>query len=194
MKKFKVQRGGFTLIELLVVMAIVAVVMGVGLAALSSTLRSTTKSNTFNQVKQNGDLAMEIMTRSVQSALDVCDAGGNKQLILYLETSKVNCSSPPINTKRIRFQCTEGTSPPAPTPGVNGEITKYDINANETFTSGPITSGVKVKEGSCVFDASDTFPKRVTIDFILKQDSALGNNVDTSVDIPFHTEVTMRNF
>lgn len=201
MKNLKSQIG-FTLIELLVVMAIIGIVVGVGLASLASTLRSTAKTNVFNQVKQNGDLALEILTRSVQSAQGVCtrdgsDSDTDADDVLLIFTSRVENCPASIN-EAIRFECKEGTGIITdPSDVRNGLIEKSDIDVitGSVISGGHLTSGVRINvTPQCTFIVSETFPKRVTIDITLSQDPIRGTGSDVAVDIPFHTEVTMRNF
>lgn len=182
----RIQRSsaGFTLIELLVAVAIISVVLGIGLTALTASLRSSTKASVFNQVKQNGDFAIETMTRSVRSAVDVCTTTAPKQIVLY--SSRVSCAAPPNNVKRTRFECTEGTE------NTNGELRKYEDDGMGGVTSTQIVSSVKVN--LCTFTASNTLPKRVIINFTLAQDVAKGTAADVAITIPFSTEITLRSF
>lgn len=181
---------GFTLVELLIGIAVIGIVLNVGLAVVASIIRSSTKSNVFNTVKQNGDLAMETMVRSVRSAVGVCHSSDMKQLLFY-SRAVATCSPLPPDTPVMRFQCIEGTAL------VNGAIKKVENEGSAI----PITNespddpkrGVKVLEGSCFFEASSTVPKRVTIKFTLTQGVGL-TTTESQVTIPFESEVTLRNF
>ena len=185
---------GFTLVEILVVISLVGIVLGMGFSTLASTLRSSVKSTIFSQVKQTGDLTMEIMTRTIRSAIDVCVQGDD----LTIYSSSVNCVSPPSGPS-TRFRCTEGNPGGLTDDEQNGKIERFKIDSDGNVVpqaSGTLTSGVRVKDGeeSCVFAVTNTIPKRVVIDFILTQAVRFGNNVDTAVTIPFHTEISLRNF
>lgn len=187
MKKNK----GFTLIEMLVALSIISVALGIGLSALASTLRSSTKATVFNKVKQNGDQVLESMTRSIRNTIDVCASGAAKELKLYT-VQVTDCSSPPALDKVTRFVCTEGQ-----TSGTldqrNGKIEKIE-EENAVITSQiPMTSNVRLKPASCIFAVSATIPKRVDIDFILTQSADLVG-IESQAEVPFHTEVTLRNF
>ena len=178
---------GFTLIELLVSIAIIGIAMGIGISALASILKSSTKASIFNTVKQNGDFAMETMVRSVRNAVDLCtedslaDADTKPDQILIYPT-KVNC--PTVATPMTVFRCNAAS-------GANGAITK-DGNAITNESVSDPKRGVKVEDGSCDFIASDTVPKRVTIRFVLTQGFGL-TSVESQVKIPFESEVTLRN-
>lgn len=67
-------RSGFTLIEMVVSIAIIAVV-GVALTEVFiATIRSNTKTELLKDVKQNGEFALEIMTRMIQNAKEITSA------------------------------------------------------------------------------------------------------------------------
>ena len=157
--------------------------LGIGLAALAATLRSSSKTTVSNQVKQSGELAMETMVRAVRNAVDVCTKGppaSPPQILIY--PNKVpNC---PLATGEIvRYVCNI-------VAGADGSIDKVDV---PTSTTTPITSGVMV-DNSCTFAHSNTVPRRVTIDFTLHQSTLLPKTAEYQVSIPFHSEVTLRNF
>jgi prepilin-type N-terminal cleavage/methylation domain-containing protein len=173
------RKAGFTLIELLVVIAVLGIVLGIGVSILTATFRSTNKTKVFNQVKQNGDFALETMTRSVRSAIDVCTTAGT-DLVTYSAT--VNCASPSPSVEVTRFHCTLGGT------GSDGEVDRLDNRG----ASIPLVSSVKIS--SCAFAITSSIPKRVTIDFTFQQSTSLGTSTDVIISIPFHTEVTVRNF
>jgi len=62
---------GFTLLELLITAGILSLVSVVITQIFVNTMRSNTKTETLKDVKQNGDFAMEAMTRLFQNAVSV---------------------------------------------------------------------------------------------------------------------------
>jgi prepilin-type N-terminal cleavage/methylation domain-containing protein len=184
-----IYKKGFTLVELLLAMALISVVTGIGVAVISTIIRSSTKASITNMVKQNGDSAIETISRSVRSAVDVCAAEvgtntGNYTIKLY--PSKIDpCSAASIGTIG-QFSCTKGAS------GANGSITKDGQPLTNVGPTGKPQLGVKVTY--CEFVASNTHPKRVKIKFILEQGDGLGSTPDTTSKETFETEVTLRNF
>lgn len=172
---------GFSLIELLVVLAVVGVVFGVALTTLASIIRSSTKSSIFSQVKQNGDVAMEQMVRSIRNAVDVCVEAGNT---IKIYTSKVTC---PATNETISFVCTVSSG------NVNGSIKRNGTPITNESLADP-KRGVRVS--ACDFQVSDPqiVPRRVTIGFILAQGVGLPDSPEYKVSIPFQSEVTLRNF
>jgi|SRR5581483_2645740 len=173
---------GYTLVELLVVMAMMGIAMTIGVSILASTLRSATKTTAFNTVKQNGDVAMELVVRSVQNAVDVCLEGAT----LKIYGSNVG-ACPSTITPATEFQCQAGVNN-------NGTFQKRVNDTGSGGGTGWVSLVTDVKIKSCAFAVSSTTPKRVTIDFTLTQANASDTASDTSVEIPFHSEVTLRNF
>lgn len=60
--------NGFTFIEILVVTGLIAMISTLAVQVFVTTSASTTKSNLLQNIKQNGDYSLEIMTRMIQSA------------------------------------------------------------------------------------------------------------------------------
>lgn len=185
---------GFSLIELLVVITIVGVVLSLGLASLAATIRSSTKTTIFNQVKQSGDLTMETIVRSVRNAIDVCATtspsgpGQIHNIVLY--GSRVGGCSPLPAGELVRYFCVEAADDTNPNPSLrNGFIKKVDTVSGLTTD---VVSQVRLEV--CNFARSDTIPRRVTIDFTLRERVDLPQTPDYQVTIPFHSEVTLRNF
>lgn len=61
-------KKGFTLIELLVVIGILSAVAAVAGSILSSSLRGSDKTLTLDQVRQNGNYALILMTKMIRGA------------------------------------------------------------------------------------------------------------------------------
>lgn len=171
---------GFTLVELLVGIAIIGVVLGITLASLAASLRSSSKTTVFNQVKQSGDHVMETMVRGVRNAVDVCTAGGASPQILIYPYKISDCSL--ASGEIARYTCVI-------VGGADGRVEKFDL---PTSTTTPLTT--KVQVSSCTFAHSNTVPRRVTIDFTFSQSTSLPQSPEFQVSIPFHSEVTLRNF
>ena len=75
-----IRHAGFTLLETLVAISIIATVAALIVQVFFTTARSNTKTELLKDVKQNGDYALEIMSRMIRNAIDVqtvCAAGGS---------------------------------------------------------------------------------------------------------------------
>lgn len=71
------QSAGFTLLELLVSIAAIALMSIILSQVFFSTLRTNTKTELLKDVKQNGDIAQEIMVRAIQNAKSVSSSCSN---------------------------------------------------------------------------------------------------------------------
>lgn len=80
--------SGFTLIELLVSITILSLVGIVVTQVFFTAVRTNTKTEIAKDVKQNGDLALEIMARMIRGAESItssCSSGGSKTTALTLQ-------------------------------------------------------------------------------------------------------------
>lgn len=184
---------GFSLVEILVVIAVVGIVLALGLQSLTATIRSSTKTTIYNQVKQSGDLAMETMVRSVRNAIDVCTAttaaGPGQTHSIFIYGNRVGSCSPLPGGELVRYFCIEAADDTNPDPTLrNGFIRKIDA------TSGTADVVSQVRVDVCNFAHSDTTPRRVTFDLTLGERVDLPQTSEFHVSIPFHSEVTLRNF
>ena len=65
---------GFTLLEILVSISIIAFLLVIISQSFITTTKSNTKTELLNNIKQNGDYAMEVITRLIRSAKGVPDS------------------------------------------------------------------------------------------------------------------------
>src|SRR6185295_7696266 len=75
MKSFFEQKG-FTLIELLASMVVIMTIGVLVVTIIVSSLRGTNKTNAILQVKQNGSLTLNQMTKMIRDAATVESIGG----------------------------------------------------------------------------------------------------------------------
>lgn len=107
------KKTGFTLIELLVVIGIMAVVGGVGTDLFVSILKGANKANVINEVKQNGNYALDIMERNIRNAKEA-QLGGIEP---FLQNNVLILKD--VNDTYIQFRFVL----PTPVPLTNGKIT-----------------------------------------------------------------------
>lgn len=180
---------GFTLIELLAVTAIIVIVSGLIVGVLYSTLRGGNKSKVTNDVAQNGNYALSVVSQAVILAESV--VAMNDELI---EDCSVPITASSIEFKQangesMRFACEEDSI--IQTIGQNAPIHLMDKNS------------VKVtyepnNPASCSFTCEQTNGNSysqpiIRIGFTVSQKSST-NLFDSIATSAFNTSVTMRNY
>jgi len=164
-------KSGFTLIETLVVIGILAIIVVVGSSSFFSILKGSTKTKTATLVKQNGDYAMNVMTRMIRNAKGI-----------------------------VGFVPENYPGPEITIDNPDGETTIFLCDSNDdgslaSNSASLMSSQVKVSDCSSVFniqyDEEGLEPDVVTIDFTLSTGD-LGRP-EEEASMRFKTTVILRN-
>ncbi len=178
-KKQSTSKNGFTLLEILVSVGALAI-MGVLLTQVFvTTTRTNIKNEITKDVKQNGDLAMEVMTRMIQNATDVTSScqdigsSGPSLTIINLDSGSTTfeCRS---DSGLLRIASTSASTAYLTSPSV--KLTGADCPAAFTVTCTLLPSG----------------QKSVNISFSLSQGGTSPVKIDQA-NQKFETTVTLRN-
>ena len=196
MKKQK----GFTLIELLAVLGIIVTVGAVASAIIFSSLRAATKTNQVNLITQNGNLAIQQITRTIQYAKSfdgVSQDGQNFTTNCTTQSLSSPLPSPTPTPVPIQYsavsvtlfdesQVTFACSPPdQPT----------DLTSSTSGTTTDLIDTNSVLVSQCYFTCSQdyiTAAPSIGISLILSQIGS-PSFAEKNTSIPFNTSVTMRN-
>ncbi|OGD86188.1 hypothetical protein A2Z23_03165 [Candidatus Curtissbacteria bacterium RBG_16_39_7] len=175
---------GFTLIELLVVIVIFAILGVVGTDLFSSVIRGTNKANVISEVKQNGQLAMDMIERNIREARDASNP-------------IIPTPSPHPNTTVLDLIMTVGTVRFQFIP--EGSTTNGQIYMNgEPITSTDPVTGVNVESASFVINeppaSSPSSPKTVTVTLNLEQGVSASTRKDFTADVTLSTDVSLRSY
>lgn len=179
---------GYTLIELLAVIIILVSVGTIITAILVTSLRGGNKSNTTNEVRQNGNYIISQMSK----------------MIAYAR------SFDGVSTDGVTYtaDCTV-TQPPAPTPtfapvlyryikitSFDGGQTVFSCTASSIASNGAVlTNSANLNVSSCSFYCSQAnvlAPPTVNVNFTLSKANS-GFFVENQTTIPFETSITPRN-
>ncbi len=166
---------GFTLIELLITSVLSAMIMLMVTTTFYGLLKITSRSEASQQVKQNGDYAMSVITRLTRNAVDITST----------------CNGAPFTNLTIRDQNGNSSGFSCFNPG-NG-VTQ--IASASASTAGPLTSSEVTLGSTCpgtltfICTTSPSGRKSVSISFTLSHVESLTNPV--SVD--FTSTVALRN-
>ncbi len=176
---------GYTLVELLAVTSIIVIVAGLIIGVLYSTLRGSTKTKVTNDVAQNGNYAISVISNTAILADSVTKVNG-------VDIS--DCTT--LQTgKSIEFKSSDGSTV---------EFSCDPVEESVASTSAGVTSylidneSVKVPQATCSFsclqpNGSPYDQPIISAEFVIEQraSDALFENVASS---KFDTSVTMRNF
>lgn len=165
---------GFTLIELLTVIGIMGTLGTIVVLILSVTLRGTRKSDLLETARQNGDVALSQMIRSIRYAQSLDNP------ITCVPTASVSAIT--VTSFSDKGQTTYAC--------VNGANSTISSNSASLFD----TTSLNVS--SCYFTCSQPTtidPPTITIQFTLSPKTT-GIFSETNFTLPFQSSVTMRNF
>lgn len=186
--KFQIlnSQRGFTLVELLAVSVVMVAVSVIITATITSSLRGTTKTNTINDVRQNGNYAISQVSKMIEYAKSF---GG-------VSNDGVNFTSSCIN---LALPLT-----PTPTPSQYSNIKIIGFDNGETIFS---CSSVIASNGASLIDINLVFVDACS--FTCSQDKStdapiIGINFSLSkkttsslfennASVSFKTSVKMRN-
>jgi prepilin-type N-terminal cleavage/methylation domain-containing protein len=87
------KQNGFTLLEMLITISVIAVIASLIVQVFFTTTRINTKTEVMKEVKQNGDFALDVMTRMIRNSTFISSA----------------CSGGPLNTLNITNPDGQGT-------------------------------------------------------------------------------------
>ena len=181
-------RFGFTLVELLVVLAILSATVGSTLLFLTSTLKGSNQASIVSEVKQNGQVTLDLLEREVRGA-------NNAQLV----DSHLKLTRPVGDPLHIR--CFPGTyTPGSEKNGWIGTVISSQDNPSEvlyisvTNNNDPV-SGIDVS--ACTLNVSQAStgglsPAVVSIDFILNQGAKAPSRADFKANARFNTTISLR--
>lgn len=210
---------GFTLAEVIVAMGITAVVGAILVAVFASTLRGSNKSQILAIMKQNGQVVLEDIDKTIRDSDDlICSATtdpGNNTLVLVKKG---------VYTRyRIsRWSDGSGTAPSSCLgTGANGCIVKDmpvksssetiaqfinnvcwsgspipydDTDPVQILTDTKTDSGVKIESGYFAISKSSGYKPSVTVNFVLKPGVGLPSGISNQIDpVSFQTTIECRN-
>ena len=190
---------GYTLVELLAVTSIVVIVSGLIIGILYSTLRGGNKSKVTNDVAQNGNFALSIISNTALLASNVISV--NQTSISDCTNSSENIANFPSNPDgypsgtSIEFERVDGSLVAFSCDASSQSIASSSATANQNYLID--NNSVKVDPASCSFtcvqpDSNPYAQPIISVSFTVSQRSgAVFENVASST---FDTSVTMRNF
>jgi len=179
---------GFTLLEIIVSVGILAGISLVVVQAFITTTRTNTKTEILKEVKQNGDYAIEIMSRMIRNARNIvsspCSAGGDASGDITItnrdsRTTTFRCVVDAGNGV-IRIASSSGTTDEFLT---NNTVTLFDNVAQAPGCN------INALQFTCLAVAG--VPSSIKIEFTLAQKGTSPDQVDKA-KISFQTSAQLR--
>ena len=195
---FMIHSHGFTFIELVVTMAVIVSIGAIAFGIITSTLRGSNKTNTINNIRQNGNYAISQMGKMIPYAKSFngasvtvsppwnCHALPPGPLPPLTHYKSINITS--FDGGVTTFSC-NASSPDSP-PNTIASNTASLIDADPTFGS------VALAPGSCFFTCtkgSIADSATIGINFTLTQ-KGVPAFIEKKASIPFQTSIKVRNF
>lgn len=172
------RQAGFSFMEILVAAGIIALISGVAAQVFLTSSRNAVKSDLIQNIKQNGEYSLEIMSRMIQSARSIPACTGAPTASLAIENADDGVTT---------FGC-----------ALDGAVTRI-ASGSATGTAYLTTAGLTLGGATCA-ESSITFlctpnaglPSTVRINFSLSQIGEPVKNYEKAT-VPFQTTVTMRS-
>lgn len=204
-KKFKVQSGctflyekakfkiiaslpAFTLVELLVVLGILSATVGATLLFLTSTLKGSNQATVISEVKQNGQVILDVLERQVRGASNAMYVNGHIKLtrsannLLHIKCFSGNYT---LGSEKNGWIGTTTSSLDDPSEALYTSITNKD----------DLVSGTDVSSCSLSVSGASTggfTPAVVSIDFTLNQGVKAPSRADFKANARFSTTISLR--
>ncbi len=179
-------KSGFTLLEILVTISVMGIIGILISQVFFTTTRANTKIELLKDIKQNGQFAMDTMTRMIRAATDInstCATTGT-------QGSSLQITNP--NGQVTTFGCvldnTSGATRIASSSATTSEyLTSQNVSLGGTSCSGDPNMTLIF---TCTSFADQ--PARVKINYVLNQLGSPSDSYQTAKQA-FETTVSMRN-
>ncbi len=196
--------AGFTLVEMLVAIAIVAILGMVLTAIFVNTLKGGNKSQILANIKQNGQVVLENMDKTIRGADNVvCSSLTGNTLVVVkngcytryrFKDSQIWQDNPQPDSSTSCI-----TNPPSPTPKdiktfTNDVCTDTDpMNSPNILTDTNPQSGVSVSEGLFTRNRQAGLKDSITVTFKLDHGISAPSSVAGQIDpVVFTTTIGLR--
>ncbi len=177
---------GFTLIELLVTMFIMTTVGTLIIGIFVVSLRSTTKVNNLQLIRQNGNYTVQQMVKMLQFAqrFDGVSTNGT--------TFVTSCETPPSSTAQLtQYRYVRFTAYDGGQTTFSCQTGPDTIASNSASLIDTNTYSITACSFTCTQFRADS-PQAIGVSFTLQKNSGV-NILEDPAPLDFQTSVTMRN-
>ena len=179
------KQSGFTLLEILVTVSVIGV-MGILISQVFfTTTKINTKTELLKDMKQNGQFAMDTLTRMIRASTEItstCSTTGT-------QSTSIQITNP--NGQTTTFGCALDSSGATRIASVSASATEYLTSQNVSLGGSSCSSDPNMSL-SFVCTSYPDQPSRIKIYYMLRQ---IGSNVDAyqTAKQAFETTVSVRN-
>lgn len=167
---------GFTLVEMLAVIIVFIIIGSIMLSILVTTFRTSQKTDTLSQVRENGNYVITQMAKSIRDATGLV---APFPCVTPATVSAMTILTP--DHDQITYDC---TIPPSPTPAT--------IASNSASILDTSSVALNTCSFTCMQDSASELPI-IQINFSLKQQSTSTFAEKIVAPVSFQTSVVMRN-
>lgn len=176
---------GYTLVELLAATSIIVIVAGLIAGVLYSTLRGGNKTKVTNDVAQNGNYALSVISNTALLADSVTKVGGVDIADCTTLKSGKSIEFKQNDGSYVAFSCDGGTQSIASS---SANVTTYLIDNNSVKVD-PLTCNF-----SCLQSNGNPYSDPIiSASFTVSQRNS-GTAFENAASSTFNTSVTMRNY
>jgi prepilin-type N-terminal cleavage/methylation domain-containing protein len=178
LRRIEASRQGFTLLETLITVAVIALMSSLIVQVFFTTTHTNTKTEVLKEVKQNGDFALDVMTRMIRNASSVSS----------------DCTGATAETLDITNPDGGSTSFGCTYDGVN-KVTRIASTSASTnyLTNTDISLGGTACPGSLKFTCTPSyFNDKIKIEFTLIQRGNPTSQFELA-QMPFEVTISTRN-
>ena len=200
--KIKKNERGFSLIELLVSIAVLVAIGSIVTNVITSSLRGSNKANNIENIRRNGNYALEQITKNIEYAqtFDGLSTDGSTYVANCPFSTPTPPASPspvkttynyikvtPLDSNPLVYECIPPVAPSTvPTFTVNDTVNEVDI-------IDPSSVNLTDCSISCTQTNATDVPI-IGISFTLQQKNSNSLAENSSPPIKFETSITMRNY
>lgn len=192
------KKNGFTILEVAVSVVIIAFMSIVISQAFFTTVRTNTKTELYKEVKQNGDLAMSILERTIRNARDAniggaCAAGAG--------TTGQSITITNSDESTTAYSCEDSDGSGALPGMIKSIVTPKNgspqaptyLTSSDVTVGAPGASGCDASHINFTCTSSSDLPKSVYLLFTLSQKAIKVDQFENAPSITFQQTVRLRN-
>lgn len=185
-------KRGFTLVEIIVVLGVFAILVLAGTDFVIQMIRSNNQTIIQNEVRQNANSVMQLLTNSIRNASCVSWSGGPNETKTLVTYSDIGCSSGQ-EQDTYTFYITTGRVSKIIKAGTASEIISGTVAACGDNGCGPTcsTNGLVINDGDSS-NSGKSLPVKISL--TLQQTPRTGLRADFCGRITLTETVTPRQY